>query len=75
MDCCSAPLPRRWNPPRAQRAGCTDELSDHEVAGVSWPVPEAIEDAGLERRLFPALNQDDAGASSRRRHDLRDATR
>ena len=25
------------------------------VAGVSWPVPEAIDDAGLERRLFPAL--------------------
>ena len=22
------------------------------VAGVSWPVPEAIDDAGLERRLF-----------------------
>ncbi len=25
------------------------------VAGVSWPVPEAIDDVGLERRLFPAL--------------------
>ena len=25
------------------------------VAGVSWPVPEALDDAGLERRLFPAL--------------------
>ena len=25
------------------------------VAGVSWPVPETIDDAGLERRLFPAL--------------------
>ena len=25
------------------------------VAGVSWPVTEAIDDAGLERRLFPAL--------------------
>ena len=25
------------------------------AAGVSWPVPEAIDDAGLERRLFPAL--------------------
>ena len=23
--------------------------------GVSWPVPEAIDDAGRERRLFPAL--------------------
>ena len=25
-----------------------------QVAGVSWPVPETIDDAGLERRLFPA---------------------
>ena len=25
------------------------------VAGVSWPAPEALDDAGLERRLFPAL--------------------
>ena len=24
------------------------------VAGLSWPVPETIDDAGLERRLFPA---------------------
>ena len=24
------------------------------VAGLTWPVPEAIDDAGLERRLFPA---------------------
>ena len=26
------------------------------VAGVSWPVPEALDDAGLERRLFRMLN-------------------
>ena len=25
-----------------------------EGAGLSWPVPEAIHDVGLERRLFPA---------------------
>ena len=24
------------------------------VAGLSWPVPESVDDAGLERRLFPA---------------------
>ena len=24
------------------------------VAGLRWPVPETIDDAGLERRLFPA---------------------
>jgi hypothetical protein len=24
-----------------------------EVIGITWPVPEAIEDAELERRLFP----------------------
>ena len=23
------------------------------VAGLTWPVPETIDDAGLERRLFP----------------------
>ena len=24
------------------------------MAGLSWPVPESVDDAGLERRLFPA---------------------
>ena len=24
------------------------------VAGLSWPVPESVDDTGLERRLFPA---------------------
>ena len=32
-----------------------DYLRRAEGAGLSWPVPEAIDDVGLERRLFPAL--------------------
>ena len=32
-----------------------DYLRRAEGSGLSWPVPEAIDDVGLERRLFPAL--------------------
>ena len=32
------------------------------VAGLSWPVPETIDDAGLERRLFPAPPPSNASA-------------
>ena len=32
-----------------------EHLRRAKVAGVSWAVPEALDDAGLERRLFPAL--------------------
>ena len=32
-----------------------EHLRRAKVAGVSWPVPEALDDVGLERRLFPAL--------------------
>ncbi len=32
-----------------------DYLRRAEGAGLSWPAPEAIDDVGLERRLFPAL--------------------
>ena len=31
-----------------------DYLRPAEGVGLSWPVPEAVDDAGLERRLFPA---------------------
>ena len=31
-----------------------DYLRRAEGSGLSWPVPEAVDDAGLERRLFPA---------------------
>ena len=31
-----------------------DYLRRAKVAGVSWPVPESVDDTGLERRLFPA---------------------
>ena len=30
-----------------------DYLRRAEVAGLSWPVPESVDDAELERRLFP----------------------
>ena len=30
-----------------------DYLRRAKVAGLSWPVPESVDDAGLERRLFP----------------------
>ena len=30
-----------------------DYLRRAKVAGLSWPLPEAVDDAGLERRLFP----------------------
>lgn len=33
------------------------------VAGLSWPIPEGIDDAELERRLFPLA--DAASATSR----------
>ena len=32
-----------------------DYLRRAEGSGLSWPVPEAVDDAWLERRLFPAL--------------------
>ena len=32
-----------------------DYLRRAEGSRLSWPVPEAVHDAGLERRLFPAL--------------------
>ena len=31
-----------------------DYLRRAKVAGLSWPVPESVDDTGLERRLFPA---------------------
>ena len=30
-----------------------DYLRRAKVAGLSWPVPESVDDTGLERRLFP----------------------
>ena len=31
-----------------------DYLRRAEVAGLEWPLPDSVDDAGLERRLFPA---------------------
>ena len=31
-----------------------DYLRRAEVAGLTWPLPDSVDDAGLERRLFPA---------------------
>ena len=36
------------------RSTVADCLGRARVAGISWPIPDATDDAELERRLFPA---------------------
>ena len=46
----------------ASKRQAADYVRRAALAGITWPVPEGIDDAGLEHRLFPIA---DAGASMR----------
>jgi transposase len=42
------------------RSTVSDYLGRARVAGLGWPLPEGLDEDGLERRLFPVRDTDDA---------------